>query len=1211
MSTIRMTSLWSILCSFVVAGVTWAGARPEDTLVPQSATLPAPSWVEMVDLGTENKALAGIRMPKGWKVDIVADAPTVINPVGMTFDDDGTLFVLEWPQAEKQAQKIEKLTYKDGTVRDLLTMKKSRNDIVKVLRDTNGDGVYDSFSEIIHDAELPSSILVHDGWVYLSGRGSVFRYKSSKNDGNYDVKEEILRGFCGYHHHQVSGLTIGPDGLLYITAGDNDNYGEGKDGSRVTVLRTGVIFRCKPDGTGLEEFAIGFRNPYRDLVFDDRYNLFHVDNDNEDGSKFMGCRLLHLVEGADFGWRLFEGAICCRPDYLRAAVNGELPGKLPFMLKTGRGAPAGLLMMTSNTFPKEYQGLALYPDVYRKVVRAYRFAPEGATFGVTEEFEFMQSSDPLFRPCQAVLGPDGAIYVVDWRTDSGGAGRLSGDSQHGRIYRIRWGGDGKTAALPTRPLTSRRDLLKSSNEKLLAALRGPDFSSRQAAHLELARRGENKALLAILSNPSEPIEARVHALVAQFPGWGSGSAEAVVGVCDDPSPDLRRLAAEILGRRAEKNNPAVITALEKLLHDKNPAVIRSAALGLAKVGGEKATGPILEALRADDGSDAYKRDGLVRAIEKIGPSAMTAVAAMLQSKNEADRAMAVDLFSRFRSRAAGDALGALVGKEGLPPADREALIRSYRNYQFDPPLNIEPMVKYVEGHPECGVGVQLAALEMIGLFAASKPAGASDFVGALADNLNPAVRMAAIRASGSLASPAIAAALGKGLISDRPKEERLESLRVIRDQKLSNLSDKVDELARQEKDLNLRLEALRTLAVIAPAKARELSIAWLTESDIELVREAVRQLGSKEADARFVAEEFLEERLPRDVLDTVAEVLRTYAEKDPTMGGLVTKVMKHGLLIRLDSAEIEKIERLIKEQGNPVAGRNLYVDSAKLQCITCHAMENQGPATPAGPALTRVWETHSLAKVLESVLEPSKEIKEGYGSYTLIDGDGAVWTGLLVARSEDSVTLRDVKGVDHKFARDEIDELKETKTSLMPEGVVANLDYKQFIDLVSFLKSREAQDGLRRYPGEWWIAGPFVGAVDKPFAPERQTDINKRIEPEQEESFRWKPSLPAVDGTVDFRRIYNRDSSVAYALAHIKSDREQVVSATVEASGPVRVWVDGQPVKEGPNVSIPLKAGLNRVLVKVATETGPHQFRFRLEPAEGISFVKPPAEDKK
>ena len=82
------------------------------------------------------------------------------------------------------------------------------------------------------------------------GNGPLLRrYKQSHPGGAYDKKEVIAQGFGGVHHHQVSGLTIGNDGLLYITTGDDDNVVEGSDGSRATVLRTGAVFRCRPPVT--------------------------------------------------------------------------------------------------------------------------------------------------------------------------------------------------------------------------------------------------------------------------------------------------------------------------------------------------------------------------------------------------------------------------------------------------------------------------------------------------------------------------------------------------------------------------------------------------------------------------------------------------------------------------------------------------------------------------------------------------------------------------------------------------------------------------------------------------------------------------------------------------------------------------------------------------------------------------------------------------
>ena len=115
------------------------------------------------------------------------------------------------------------------------------------------------------------------------------------------------------------------------------------------------------------------------------------------------------------------------------------------MIKTGRGAPAGLLHYTGTAFPKEFRGVFIYPDVYRKSVRGYFVEPHGATFRITQEFTLMQSDDDYFRPCQAAMGPDGAIYILDWRTDSGGAGKLWGDGVHGRLYRLSWSGTPRDA----------------------------------------------------------------------------------------------------------------------------------------------------------------------------------------------------------------------------------------------------------------------------------------------------------------------------------------------------------------------------------------------------------------------------------------------------------------------------------------------------------------------------------------------------------------------------------------------------------------------------------------------------------------------------------------------------------------------------------------------------------------------------------------------
>src|SRR5262249_9199556 len=161
-----------------------------------------------------------------------------------------------------------------------------------------------------------------------------------------------------------------------------DHVLEGSDGSRATVLRTGAIFRCRPDGSKIATVSIGYCNPYRDVAFDAAFNMFHIDNDSNDGGKFAGCRLMHVAEESDFGWR--RRAASQKADRLRGAAFGELPGKMLPMLKTGRGAPAGLFIYNDTRFPAEFRGLLYYPDVLRKLVRAYRVSARGSTFAVTE-----------------------------------------------------------------------------------------------------------------------------------------------------------------------------------------------------------------------------------------------------------------------------------------------------------------------------------------------------------------------------------------------------------------------------------------------------------------------------------------------------------------------------------------------------------------------------------------------------------------------------------------------------------------------------------------------------------------------------------------------------------------------------------------------------------------------------------------------------------
>jgi quinoprotein glucose dehydrogenase len=1188
-----------------------------DIKQPQFPLKPKPDWLKIIDQGQNDPRLKGYFTPEGFKVEIVAEQPTIVNPVGMLFGNDGTLYVLEWrpsPGDEWRETPVE-FTYKDGTKRNVATMWKKQKDVLKVLKWNAQKKIYDA-SEVILQEQLPSTLLLHDGWLYTASRGSVRRYRQSTPGGKYDVMEVVAKGFCGFHHHQVSGLTIGIDGWLYITAGDDDNYVEGSDGSRSTVLRTGAVFRCRPDGSRMHAYSMGWRNPYRDVAFDTAFNIFHSDNDNEDGSKFTGCRLMHVAEESDFGWRLFTGARCCRPDHVRGAVFGELPGKLPAMLKTGRGSPAGLLIYNDTFFPEHHRNWLIYPDVFRKLIRAYKVTPEGSTFQISEEFEFMKSDDPLFRPCQMIIGPDGAMYICDWRTDSGGAGKLWGDGQHGRIYRITWTGDAQHPAIATRGLDSWKTIVEQSDDDIIKSLAAPNFSDRLVAQREIVRRGERfrPALLKTVASADARPHARLLALGALESCWNDEVRHAFLGALTDSNPDLVRVAADGLSLNCAQGDFEANTALVHVIDHPNAPARRAIILALGRIGAAGAEDYLINVYRNDRGDDIYLTDGIVRALERLGSRGIAKFIELADSGNERLLERVVGAFQMFRTRPAADALPYLLRNPHLTAQQRIDLVKSFANYLFDPPLAPDLLLTALLSQANQPSDVKKAGLEMLGLFGQVPGEKLAPLLTAWLQDKDPEMRLAAIRtAEQTRTAGTVPLLLRRVSDTNVPLAERtaiVRALRVLSDRAavapLSAIAAD-DKLASGE-GTGIRIEALRSLLAIEPKAARELA-EQLVEKAPELQFEAVTVLGTQPAGAKKVGEMFLAKKLPRELLPAVSDALRKHLAADAELGKLLTEVMRGGLLVSLDKAQIEKVQSLVRSKGNAVRGRELYLNAKTLACITCHKLEGVGGQV--GPDLTRVWETQSLEKVMESMIDPSKEIKEGYQAYRLETRKGVTYTGLKVSETANEVVLKEATGKEVHVPRADVEELSVMKQSLMPDNVISQLTFDQFIDLVAFLRDRSAQESLRGLPLTWWVVGAYPQDLKMVFPPEKNPDPKVAVEGVKPgEKFKWQLRNAETTGYLDLQAAFGREHITAYALTYVFSAKTQKVRLLTGSDDQLRVWLNGKLVQEfavnrpakpdEDKADVELAAGWNVVLAKVTNSVTTHGLYLRFEGGEGI-----------
>jgi putative membrane-bound dehydrogenase-like protein len=780
----------------------------DDFQQPEFPARPAPPWVQPFDLGDSDPRLKGWRAPRGIKVEIVAAEPVVVNPRHLAFAEDGTLYVLESSSRENLRMEQEEVEGPSGRRIKRFRTRNDARDELKSLHDTTGDGIYDQVRVVMDDLELPGGLLIESGWIYWTSAGRVLRRRphapdvleqlqaaaaakrgppaTTTADGKW-IEQELVAGLSAVEPFHASGLTLGADGWLYVTAGSGDNRPESWDGSRAVVLRTGGVFRMGPDGSQVHEYARGLLNPRGSIASDELGNLFHLDDDLEGGGKFAGVRLLHLLEGGDYGWRHrelppdddFDPRMLLQPDLARAAAWGERPGKLPGVFKTGAGSPAGLLICTSSHFPPDFRGLVIYPEPVRKSVRAYAIERERQSFKVAAQFDLLKSDDPLFAPCHAIQGPDGAIYVADRRGSEGDA-----VAKQGRIYRLSWSGTADMPAIELESLDAWKQIADGTDDQLAALISHDDFELRRRAAGELVRRArlDQRAAPAIAARLTTiayddsrlpPVRFVALAAVAQI--MDATAFEALVLMLGHSDPDIQRLSADALGSqppRDDDQRSRLIQALHNELFAPQPGVPRSMLLAHGKVAEKLETAEwayegASVTIRKEMGPEIF--DAHVRALEMTKDAARDLLIGNLEvaiTFEDADpkerqriKEFVVATAEAMRTRELAVFLDALLrgdanflGKLDPPLAAR--LIATYRNVQVEPPITTDALAKWLNRQPTVPVEVELTALETMSLVDTAK----ADAVTKLAERL-----LAQPEHAKEIARRFIAGQMGEGL----------------------------------------------------------------------------------------------------------------------------------------------------------------------------------------------------------------------------------------------------------------------------------------------------------------------------------------------------------------------------------------------------------------------------------------------------------------
>ncbi len=551
----RSKSALAFRCALASVIIVSTSARADDIKAQAAARSLSQAYTPPVAPASDAaaKAIRTFQVPKGLQVELFAAEPLLANPVAFCLDEKGVAYVAEtFRLGSGVTDTRDHMNWLDAdlacrTVADRVAMYQKylgkgfanyslHHERVRRVVDQDGDGRADVatvFADGFNDpaAGIGAGVLARQGTVWYTCIPWLWKLRDTDGDGKADERAILHQGYgihVGFLGHDLHGLRFGPDGKLYFSMGDRGFSVTTREGRPLSVLDTGSVLRCNPDGTELEVFATGLRNP-QELAFDEYGNLFTGDNNSDSGDR---ARWVYVVEGGDSGWRI--GFQFMEQPYSRGpwneerlwypAFGGQAAYIVPPIANLADG-PSGLTYHPgSSQLPEEYKNHFFLVDFRgasgQSGIRTFSVEPKGASFRLINSRRFVWS----VLATDVDFGPDGGLYFADW---------VEGWNKpnKGRLYRAFDPARCNDPGVQEVKALLKEGMAARSLASLEALLGHPDMRVRQEAQFELVGRGESGCkTLASVALSSEQTLARIHAI------WGLGQASLRCGCCSREGP---------------------------------------------------------------------------------------------------------------------------------------------------------------------------------------------------------------------------------------------------------------------------------------------------------------------------------------------------------------------------------------------------------------------------------------------------------------------------------------------------------------------------------------------------------------------------------------------------------------------------------------------------------------------------------------------------
>lgn len=960
---------------------------------------------------TPQEALKRMQLPDGFTAKLSASEPMIRQPLSVSFDEKGRMWVLQYLQYPNPAGlKPVKQDQYLRTVWDRVPEPPPHGpkgaDRVTILSDPDENGQYRKSKDFVTGLNLATGFCIGHGGVYVVQPPYLLFYPDKDGDDVPDGDPEVLLKGFGMEdsHSYANSLQWGPDGWLY-----------GAHGSTVSANIRGIefqqgIWRFHPITKEFELFAEGGGNTYG-LDFDKFGRCIA-------GTNWGGKAMLHHVQGAYY----VKGFAKHGPLH-NAHTYGYLD-HVPYEGFKGGHVTCGGIVYQGDTFPTEMQDQYIAGNLLSNAIYWHKMMPQGSSFTAKHGGDLLTSNDTWFRPVDCFLGPDGSVYIADWYDKR--AAHLdpvdSWDKTNGRVYRIEYRGTKQPAPFDLKKKTSAElvELLKHPNKwwrnesrRLLAERRDKsvvetlknlvvnekDLLALEALWALYVSDGFDKTFgVKLLQHSNEHVRSWAVRLLGD--GYKSGDeCEALIELAKrETSPTVRSQLACTAKRLPSPQGPRI--ALELLYHAEDQSDQHIPLLIWWALEAKAAPGKVnlLDLIR-DHESRGFWKQPLVRSVllERLGrrfvsegAAGYTLAADLLRSLPDSDgaaiaaRGMAKALEGRALDKPPAELLTILSKRWADQPNSRDFLTLAVR-------LGSEPAYRHVQ---------KLAA------DATAKDPDRIAAVELLADARKPD------------AIPILLTLFKEGK-SETLREAALTALPGFKDEKVG-------------------AEVLTAFSSLKGKIRQKAQSILLSRPDtalafIGLVEKGVMQPKEIPLDQLRHLSEFKDEKLTKLVEKHWGKLTReTAGEKRARVGGL-------NIILNMGKGDAER-------------GKAIFTKS----CAVCHTFHGEGGKV--GPDLTTADRKNRMY-MLENIVDPSGYIRPEFLSYNVVTADGRRLTGLVGESSAESVTLLNVVNDQVQktvVARKDVEEMNASPLSLMPEKILDTFGDQEVRDLFAYLQLDKA-----------------------------------------------------------------------------------------------------------------------------------------------------------